>query len=247
ISNKIMCTRKQCIADHDVLSQTNEDIHSNSTLVRKFRENSKTSVRLTYFDGSSYVKKHKACQTKQTNKKSVVGTSDTNIQTTITKCKTCSDNADQKSSEIGGAKSATDVPDTLPADVCVRMVGGRVREILDLLARSDNDMGCADAYWLQKLLKSVIRALDDLRSACCGPRQIKNLRNSCKKSARLSGAGSATSLSSNEHSVLSKYPHNICNQCGGLVNPNLQKLIKAAANFESLYGYAVNSDKVKIR
>jgi len=80
--------------------------------------------------------------------------------------------ADQKSSEIGGAKSATDVSDTLPADVCVRMVSGRVREILDLLARSDNDMGCADAYWLQKLLKSVIRALDDLRSACCGPRQV---------------------------------------------------------------------------
>jgi len=62
--------------------------------------------------------------------------------------------------------------DTMPADVCVRLVGGRVREILDLLARSDNDMGCADAYWLQKLFKSVIRALDDLRSACCRPRQV---------------------------------------------------------------------------
>lgn len=79
--------------------------------------------------------------------------------------------ADQKSSG-SGSKSAADMSDTLPADVCVRMVGGRVREILDLLARSDNDMGCADAYWLQKLFKSVIRALDDLRSACCRPRQV---------------------------------------------------------------------------
>jgi len=78
---------------------------------------------------------------------------------------------DQKSS-ASGAKSSTDMSDTLPADVCVRMVGRRVREILDLLARSDNDLECADAYWLQKLLKSVIRALDDLRRACCRPRQV---------------------------------------------------------------------------
>ncbi|XP_003247667.1 uncharacterized protein LOC100570274 [Acyrthosiphon pisum] len=242
-----MCSRKQCIADHDVSSHTNEDINSNSTLVQKFHENSKTSVRLTYFDGSSYVKKHKARQTKQTSKKSFVGSSsDTNIRNTITKCKTCCDNADQKSSG-SGSKSAADMSDTLPADVCVRMVGGRVREILDLLARSDNDMGCADAYWLQKLFKSVIRALDDLRSACCRPRQITNLRNSCKKTFRLSGAGPGPSMSSSEFNMLCKYPHNVCNQCGCSVNTNLQKLIKAAANFGCLYGYAVNSDKVNRR
>ncbi|KAE9540854.1 hypothetical protein AGLY_004099 [Aphis glycines] len=142
-------------------------------------------------------------------------------------------------------KSATDMSDTLPADLCMRMVGGRVREILDLLALSGNEIGCAEAHRLQKLFKSVIHALDDLQSACCGSPQINTLRNSCKKTVRLSGAGSETSLS---NEVLQcKHPRNVCNQCTGLVNTNLKTLIKAAANFGCLYGYAVNSNIVKRR
>lgn len=63
--------------------------------------------------------------------------------------------------------------DTLPVDLCMRMVGGRVREILDLLALSGNEIGCAEVNRLQKLFKSVIHALDDLQSACCGSPQVK--------------------------------------------------------------------------
>jgi len=62
--------------------------------------------------------------------------------------------------------------DTLPADLCMRMVGGRVCEILDLLALSGNEIGCAEARRLQKLFKSVIQALDDLQRACCKPPQV---------------------------------------------------------------------------
>jgi len=62
--------------------------------------------------------------------------------------------------------------DTLPADLCMRMVGGRVREILDLLALSGNEIGCAEAHRLQKLFKSVIQALDDLQSSCCRSPQV---------------------------------------------------------------------------
>jgi len=61
---------------------------------------------------------------------------------------------------------------SLSTNECVRKVGRRVCEILDLLARSDNDMECADACWLMDLLKSVIRALDDLQSGCCDLRQV---------------------------------------------------------------------------
>lgn len=62
--------------------------------------------------------------------------------------------------------------DTLPADLCMRMVGERVREILDLLALSGNGIGCAEARRLQKLFKSVIQALEDLKSGCCRPPQV---------------------------------------------------------------------------
>uniref|UniRef100_A0A2S2PSP4 Uncharacterized protein n=1 Tax=Schizaphis graminum TaxID=13262 RepID=A0A2S2PSP4_SCHGA len=128
----------------------------------------------------------------------------------------------------------------------MQMVGGRVREILDLLARSENDIGCEEACRLQKLLKSVIRALDDLRSACCRPGQnITTLRKSRKKAARLSGAGSETSLSNEV--LMCKHSHSVCNQCAGSVKTNLKTLIKAAANFGCLYGYAVNLDVVNIR
>lgn len=73
----------------------------------------------------------------------------------------------------GSESTDEDAPATLPARVCLREVGGRVREILDLLARLDHDDGYADVYWLQKLLKSIIRALDDLRGpTCCVPRQV---------------------------------------------------------------------------
>lgn len=82
----------------------------------------------------------------------------------------------KRSEEDAGAAEPASSARTVPADACVRMVGGRVREILDLLARSDGDMACADARRLQRLLKSVIRALDDLRADCCRtpPRQVNN-------------------------------------------------------------------------
>jgi len=79
--------------------------------------------------------------------------------------------ANQNSSG-SSTKLATDMSDTLPADLCMRMVSGRVREILDLLALSGNEIGCAEAHRFQKMFKSVIQALDELHSACCRPPQV---------------------------------------------------------------------------
>lgn len=63
----------------------------------------------------------------------------------------------------------TDTPDMLSVNACKQKIARRVGEILELLSRSDFGMECSDVFWLQKLLKSVIRALDDIRCAQCMP------------------------------------------------------------------------------
>jgi len=69
-------------------------------------------------------------------------------------------------------KSGDGVWYSRPTNVCLRKVERRVCEILDLLARSDNDIECADVCWLMDRLESVIRALDGLQSGCCDLRQV---------------------------------------------------------------------------